>query len=342
MWKRFWRSENRLANVTASLLLAAAFGLMGLLDDPVPVGADPIERKTAAAFTLPILPSMASASLAQMPIAEPIRVAAAVDLPVPGGLGVAAPGTLVPVPEPDAKTLTGKWGLQMNVMILQRGIEKFAAAPYYKCKFFKQEVVGGSLLEGQDIDLKMGHAPFSVYMKWRSGDKGRQVIYVDGQNENCLLCQPGGIAGRLSGTLRMAINSDLVMAENRHPITQVGIVGLARKIIDAQVRNLQESIPTFCQFTEDATFEDRPCFRCVCEYVNPAHSEIYRKSEMLVDREMSLPVMVKNFGWGEKGKPLTDENSLIEHYSYSEIEVSDAMSPTDFDPKNKKYYMRLK
>ena len=152
----------------------------------------------------------------------------------------------------------------------------------------------------------------------------------------------GGIAGRLSGTLRMAINSDLVMAENRHPITQVGLLGLARKIIDAQTRNLREGLPTLCQFTEDATFEDRPCFRCVCEYVNPAHSEIYRKSEMLVDREMSLPVMVKNYGWGEKGKPVTDEDSLIEHYAYTEIEVSDSMSPTDFDPKNKKYYMRLK
>ncbi len=52
-----------------------------------------------------------------------------------------------------------------------------------------------------------------------------------------------------------------------------------------------------------------------------------------------LPVMVKNYGWGEKTG--CGEDSLIEHYAYTEIEVSDSMSPTDFDPKNKKYYGRL-
>lgn len=335
MWKRFWHSENRFANTMATFVLMSAFGLFGLLDDPQPVGADPIERKAAPAFTLPVLASAPAAGGSQAISSEPVRVAMAIDIPAPGGV-------LAPVPEPDSRILSGKWALQMSVLVMQGGIEKFGQVPYYKSKLFKQECVNGSLLEGQDIDLKMGHAPFSVYMKFRSGDKGRQAIYVDGQHDNCLLVQPGGVTGRLSGTLKMGVTSDLVMAENRYPVTKIGLVELARTIVDAQVHDLRENIPVRCEFTDEAKFEDRPCYRCVCQYDSSQHSPVYRKSEMLIDREWSVPVEVKNYGWGAKGEAVPDDESLIEHYAYTEIEISDSMGPGDFDPKNKKYYMRLK
>jgi hypothetical protein len=329
---RFWRSENRLANTFALFVFAACVSGFSLIDDPQPVGAEPTAVKTALAIPLPIL---AAAPAQTVAVASNSVEGSVTELPSPTG----SASTLSIA---DANKLTGRWAMNMHVLILQRGMEKFARVPFYRAKLFKQELVNGSLLEGQDIDLKMGHAPFSVYMKWRSGDKGRQAIYVDGQHDNKLLVQPGGVTGRLSGTLKIDPKGDLAMNESRHPVTKIGLVELAKEIYEVQSGNLQDATPFQCELTEDASFEDRPCFRFMVEYPSASVSKSYRKSEILIDKEFSMPVCVRNFGWGEEGKPASDDETLIEHYAYSEIDASEELTENDFDPKNKKYYMRIK
>ena len=334
MFFRFWRAENRFANFMATLLVLGAIGAFGVMDDPQPVGADPIASRPIAATILPILPSFSAP--APLPLA-----------PSPASSGksvetVAAPTAASPAPAVDPHKLTGRWAMQVSMMLMQQGMEKFSQVPYYRAKFFKQELVKGTLLEGQEIDLKMGHSPFSVYMKFRSGDKGRQAIYVDGQHDNQLLVQPGGVAGRLSGTLKFPINADLVMAENRYPVTQVGLVELARTITAKQIEDLNRNSPFYCELSDDASFEDRPCYKLLVGFSVPVADREYRKAEILIDKELKMPICVRNFGWGPKGEPVPDEESLIEHYAYSEIEATDALSSNDFDPKNKKYYMRMK
>ena len=336
MFLRFWRAENRFANFLATLLGLGAIGGFRLMDDPQPVGADPVVGRPVAAMSLPILSSFSP---------PPVVVASAP--PAKSGAAgavetVPAPSAAAPQAAADPHKLTGRWAMQVSMMLMQQGLEKFSQIPYYRAKFYKQEVVKGTLLEGQEIDLKMGHSPFSVYMKFRSGDKGRQAIYVDGQHDNQLLVQPGGVAGRLSGTLKFAIDADLVMAENRHPVTQIGLVELARTITAKQMEDLQRNAPFHCELTDDATFEDRPCYKCVVGFSAPLPDREYRKAEFLIDKELKMPVCVRNFGWGPKGEPVSDDESLIEHYAYSEIEATDTLSSNDFDPKNKKYYMRMK
>lgn len=321
----------------ATFLVAAGAGAFSLMDDPQPVGADPVSSKPLVAMALPILPSTATA-----PVSAPQTILAVSST----SAGAAGQVTVVPAPAAsvqDPHKLTGRWAMQLSMMLMNQGIEKFSRVPYYKAKFFKQEVVKGALLEGQEIDLKMGHAPFSVYMKFRSGDKGRQAIYVDGQHENNLLVQPGGVAGRLAGTLKLAIDSDMVMAENRHPVTQVGLIELARTIAGEQLKDLQNNHAFECELVDNATFEDRPSFRCTITFPAPLAGKDYRKADFHIDKELLLPVCVRNYAWGPKGEKLSDEESMIEHYAYTEIEAGEeVLSSNDFDPKNKKYYMRMK
>ena len=63
----------------------------------------------------------------------------------------------------------------------------------YSCTFFKQERIDGELGEQQQILMKVRHEPFSVYMSFLKPYAGREVLYVDGQNER----QDGRVGRRL-------------------------------------------------------------------------------------------------------------------------------------------------
>ncbi len=69
-------------------------------------------------------------------------------------------------------------------------------------------------------------------MKWTEGDKGRQLIYVNGQNDDQVLVQLGGIAGRLAGTVALKPDDSRILAESRYPATCAGLLELTKKIID--------------------------------------------------------------------------------------------------------------
>ena len=79
---------------------------------------------------------------------------------------------------------------------LKSGRERFSRLPGYTATLAKQERIGSDLLEEITFGIKVRHQPFSVYMKWQSGDEvGKEVLYVDGTNEDQLLVRLGGIEG---------------------------------------------------------------------------------------------------------------------------------------------------
>ena len=94
----------------------------------------------------------------------------------------AKPPTLLTVPNPaSAKagfepgpTEADRVAMLMNLALLEQGRRRLAECADYTCTLFKQERIGGELSDGQLIELKLRHRPFSVYMKWESGDKGRE------------------------------------------------------------------------------------------------------------------------------------------------------------------------
>ena len=56
----------------------------------------------------------------------------------------------------------------------------------YESKFTKTEVVGKQTVS-QTIKIKVRHEPFSVYMYFAEPHAGREVIFVEGRNNNNLL-----------------------------------------------------------------------------------------------------------------------------------------------------------
>ena len=91
---------------------------------------------------------------------------------------------------------------------------------------------------------------------------------------------------------------------------------------------------------EDAEFDSRPCFRCVVTYDTAEFSPDYRKSEILIDKQLSMPVSVRNYTWAQDADPATiDDETLIEHYMYSDIQMQQQFADLDFSRTNEDYRM---
>lgn len=242
--------------------------------------------------------------------------------------------------EASRERLTGEKALQESVRLLKRGVAEFEKHPSYTAKFFKQERIGGTLHEGEEIDLKLAHEPLQVYMKWRSGLKGQQLIYSEEDHDGKLLVQPGGVAGRLCGVLQFDPDGEEAMAQSRYQITSVGLTGLARKIIEQHTADLRNRTAMTCEFEPNVTFEGEPCHRFTGTYASPEANPVYRTVEVVYDLELNMPIWVRNTGWSDDEE--SEDDSLVELYSYTEIEPAREVRAGDFDPSNRRYAMRFK
>src|SRR5262249_11735785 len=120
--------------------------------------------------------------------------------------------------------------LQLHVALLDLGKHRIEDFPDYTATFLKQERVDGVLRDLETIQLKLRHKPFSVYMKWlEGGDEGRQVLFVEGQNDDKLQVRLGGIKSRLP-VVKLKPTDSLAMQESRHPITEMGLLELTSQV----------------------------------------------------------------------------------------------------------------
>lgn len=340
------RQPNFQAAGVAFLTLVA----VNLSTDPVPAGSEPLaivemEDDTSAIPTPKLLTSGTAAS-SPAPMAdglEPKTSALPPDNRLAMNMSDSAVAVGVAPLQGEAPimsgVLTGKEAMLKNVELIEKGLAEFKKVPDYLCTLTKQERVGGDLSESQKISLKLRHEPLSIYMKWRSGQTGQQVIWVEGQNEGKMLVKPGGIKGRL-GTLSLDPTSGLAMSQSRHPCFMVGLKCAAEKILQYQKAAAERGTGFQCELRDDAEFDGKPCYRCLVVYESAEYSAEYRKSEILVDKQLSMPVSVMNFTWAQDAKPETiDEETLIEHYMYTDIQLQQQFADLDFSRQNEDYRM---
>lgn len=225
--------------------------------------------------------------------------------------------------------------LKLHVALLELGRYRIGAVPDYTAKFVKQERVDGALQDLQTIQLKLRHQPFSVYMKWlEGGDEGRQVLFVQGENDDQLQVRLGGIKSRLP-VMRLAPTCASAMQESRHPITEMGLSELAAQVHKYRSRDCSLTRGVRWEMLPDQKHFDRDCDCWIVEYDDPQIEPIYRKMITCVDKELALPISVRNFGWPDEGVETSDAAALdaatlIEYYGYTEIRFEARLSDADF------------
>jgi len=210
-------------------------------------------------------------------------------------------------------------------------LEKIEALPGYEATFVKREVVGRTMIN-QQMRIKVRHSPFSVYMYFENPSQGREVIYVEGRNNNNLLVHETGLAG-LIGTLELSPTSNQVMAENRYPITHAGIANLARAVI------LQWEEETKFGETEVKYYKDAKVGEYTCRVIESIHPQPrkqfrFHMTRLWIDNETGIPVRLQQFGF-----PATADAKppVIEDYTFSNIRQDVRLTDRDFDTRNPNY-----
>jgi hypothetical protein len=268
----------------------------------------------------------------------------------------AKPPALLTVPNPSsakagseadssATTEADRVAMLMNLALLEQGRRRLAECADYTCTLFKQERISGELTDGQSIELKLRHRPFSVYMKWGSGDKGREALYVEGADDNRLTVHPGGWKARIVPAIKIDPEGALALSEARHPVTMVGLIKLCDEITVRRKNELAHRLPVHCRLLENEVVNDRPSYGFVSTYLDRKCSEDYRKSIHYVDKEWLIPICVKNYAWPEAKQTFADDNALdeatlVEHYAYSELQFNQRLAAQDFDRANEAYGFR--
>jgi len=232
--------------------------------------------------------------------------------------------------------------LREHFSLLKAGRERFSHMPGYTATLIKQERIGSALLDETSLGIKVRHQPFSAYMKWQSGDDtGKEVLYVDGDNESQLLVRLGGLKGRILPAFKVDPFGSLALRQSRYPITKLGILALADTLIERRELEIREGIVPRVERKADADCDGRPCALYVFEDPDAERSPVYRKSVQYIDRQWNVPLRVANYTWAEPGQHLEgaalDEATLIEYYMYSQIDADVRLSDGDFDRSNAEY-----
>ncbi|QDU36724.1 hypothetical protein Mal4_10200 [Maioricimonas rarisocia] len=322
-------ARGRVRNVLAICTASAVVAFIHWNCDPVISGADP-EFQTASVTAAPRLVLPPPPALPEVLDAD----AAGTESDEQNSQTADVAGSEV---------LRGRMATLMNVLLLKQGCANFERIPDYSATLHRQERIGGDLRDPETLVLKLRHEPYSVYMKWKSGDAGRQLIYVDGQNEGKLLVQPGGFKGRLTGVLSLDPSGSLAMSECRYPVTKAGLLELARTVLEFREADLERGSGSRCEMHPDQMLNDRPCYLFIVEYDSPEVNSLYRKTIVYVDKELQMPTCVRNYTWGRDVDPeKIDEETLIEYYCYTDIEMNTQLADADFDAANRKYRLRVR
>jgi hypothetical protein len=202
----------------------------------------------------------------------------------------------------------------------------------YTALFTKREVVSGRLTK-QVMAMKCREKPFSVYFLYRGGpEAGREVLYVHGGNGGRLLVHETGIKA-IAGTVPLPPTDPQVMAENRYPITRVGISNLLETIITQWQTEARYGEPEV-KFYPNAKLGEQACLAIETTNSRPRKEFRFFMTRLYLDKETYMPVRVEQYGWPRAPQ---EKPPLVEEYTYTSVKTNVGLTDIDFDTRNPNY-----
>jgi len=207
----------------------------------------------------------------------------------------------------------------------------------YTARVVKRERIKGKLGNEDFMSVKIRHAkpnasppvPFSVYLTYvaPSGSAGREVLWIEGQNDNKLMTHQFGL--RLS----LPTSGLLAMMGNKYPITDIGMLNLANKLIEKGERDLDKP-NCKVEIFENQSVDEYQCKLIQVTHPKPLPGLDYHLAQIYVDNQTQLPIRYAAYVWPEKEG---DPPVLEEEYTYLDLKVNTGLTDTDFDPGNEDY-----
>lgn len=210
-------------------------------------------------------------------------------------------------------------------------LEKVEALPGYEATFWKKEVVGSSTVSHK-MKLKIRHKPFSVYLYFMDPHEGREVIYVEGQNNGKLIAHEAGLFS-IAGAMELDPTSSMAMRENRYPITNAGIANTLKIMIQQWEEELKYG-EIEVKYFKDARIEDMTCRVIEASHPTPRKQFNSHKVRLWVDMATGIPVRMQKYGFPRRSG---EQAPLVEEYTFTNLRTNTRLSDADFSKENSKY-----
>lgn len=201
----------------------------------------------------------------------------------------------------------------------------------FEAVFTKREVIKGRMFHHM-TKMKFRAEPMSVYLDFIKPSPGREVLYVDGQNNGKLLAHDTGIAA-LVGTVALSPTGGQAMSESRRPITSSGFSNLIDRMIKLWETEAQYD-GTNVRYYPEAKLGEMKCLVVETTHPQPRREFKYHMTRLYIDKASRLPVRVENYAFPQRAgmKP-----PLVEEYTYSQIRTNVGLTDRDFDRRNPQY-----
>lgn len=270
----------------------------------------------------------------QMAVACAVALAASVlsaQEPVERPLSRTGPATENGTQAQEASSQTREHPLRPAIRIARGSLEKLQSVRDYEAVLTKRERINGEL-QHEVMRIKFREEPFSVYLKFGGENAGREVLYVEGRNQNNILAHEGSGLKALVGTVSLAPTSPEVLAASRHSITDIGLRNMLRMIIE-RWEDEADYGEVEVQYYHNARLGERACLVVECTHPRPRRQFRFHMTRLFIDKETQLPVRVENYGFPMAGAMAP----LEEEYTYSELRTNVGLTGTDFDRNNPSY-----
>ena len=234
-------------------------------------------------------------------------------------------------------SLIGRDALSAAVLLLETGRDRLSRQNSYAATFNRQESIAGELRDEERIEIKIRHVPFGVYMKWLTGDAGREAMYNAGERDGNMLIRLGGFKGRILPALKIDPYGTRAMKSSRHPITECGLLELSNLLVNFRRSDLAEDKLIDCELQSHSTCDNRDAYFMRLEYGDRRESDVYRRTDLHIDRELLLPVCIFNYTWPTDGVTTTEDDTLIEYYHFTDLVLNEDLPAIHFDSSNPAY-----
>ncbi|MCP4890994.1 MAG: DUF1571 domain-containing protein [Rubripirellula sp.] len=201
---------------------------------------------------------------------------------------------------------------------------ELSAHEFMYAKIRNRKVVDGKLVQ-----------PLSVYLHFLkpSTVKGREVIYVEGQNDGKMVAHEGGLKGKFLPTVSLPPDGMLAMRGQRYPLTEIGVENLIVKLIERGEQ--AKRVPNVsCDFRKNAKVQNRVCTVLQVTQPKPMPELEFYQAQVFIDDAVNLPIRYIAYDWPRQPEAAPE---VIEEYNYLNLKVNVGLTDEDFDPHNPSY-----
>jgi hypothetical protein len=213
----------------------------------------------------------------------------------------------------------------------------------YSATMVKQERIAGQLYprttmftkvrEQRDNDGQPSQ-PLSIYVRFDEppAQRGREVIWVKGQNEGKIIVHEGGLLG--FKRLLLEPTGVLAMAGGRYPVTDAGIERLLIKMLNRSQRDRAADGESQLVIEHDVLIETERCVRIVISHPIRDERFDFQRAVVEIEADKFRYLRYAAYDWpAEAGQ----QGELIEEYIYQQVVSNPGLQDSDFDPDNPLY-----